>query len=111
MSSSACGIGPASGRRANVCRAIWAANSSTTAFSTALAGDGPQAKGAWPAENPLYSGLAAQAGLEPLLVQFCRRMGQVVTELRRPMVDGDVAFVRRACLSVRGSAGGSGSRR
>ena len=64
--------------------------------------------GAGPDEDPLYSDLAAQDGIEPLLAAFCRRVQQVLGELRAHVTAGRVIEVRHACVGLRGSAGGFG---
>ena len=56
----------------------------------------------------LYSDLAAQDGMEPLLVQFCRRVQDVVTELQQHVKVANADEVRLACVTLRGSAGGYG---
>ena len=59
-------------------------------------------------DEPLHSTLAAQDGMEPLLVAFCRRVQQVAAELQQHVSAARVDHVRRACVALRGSAGGYG---
>ena len=66
--------------------------------------------GAGPDADPLYSDLAAQDGIEPLLAAFCKRVQQVLGDLHKLTAAGNVSEVRHACVGLRGSAGGYGFR-
>ena len=64
--------------------------------------------GAGPDADPLFSDLAAQDGIEPLLAAFCKRVQQVLSDLHHQAAARNVSEVRQTCVGLRGSAGGYG---
>jgi CheY-like chemotaxis protein len=58
--------------------------------------------------SPVYSDLAGQDGIGPLLQQFCNKAKQSLRDLNRAIQASDLAAVRLFCQTMVGSGGGFG---